>query len=464
MKPHVTLVNPPYPKGAHKHPPFTPLGLGYLAAVLEKNQYDVDVIDCQVLDISHEEVKSELSKRKPDIVGMTSTTLTYKSALRIAKIAKEINPKCLTLLGGVHVTFWDDKALQECPYLDVVVRKEGENTIIEFVERLEKGRDFHDVLGITYRKGEEIIRNPDRPYIEDLDSLPFPAHHLWPIDRLRKYGKVVFPLMTSRGCIFWCEFCSAVRMFGRRFRMRSPKNVVDELEFLHKKYGADNFTFYDDAFTVDQSRVEEICREIHDRNLRITWDCGTRVDMVTKDLLQKMKEAGCIAVWLGVESGSQRIMNAMGKGFTIEKTKKAFKLAKEVGLMTIASVVFGFPGETRESAWETIKLVKEINPDDIGYYIATPYPGTPMADYVKKMGWVKVTDFDKYDTATPIFELPTLSMQELREIREQAFHRFYLRPSYVLRMFSKGGMYGFSATRTAFAHLLRAIKYKFKRP
>jgi len=464
MKPHVTLVNPPYPKGAHRHPPFTPLGLGYLAAVLEKNGYAVDVIDCQVLSLSYDEFRSELSKRQPDVVGMTSTTLTYKSALRIAKIAKEINPNCLTLLGGVHVTFWDDKALQECPYLDVVVRKEGENTIIEFVERLEKGRDFHDVLGITYRKGEEIIRNPDRPYIEDLDSLPFPAHHLWPIDRLRKYGKVVFPLMTSRGCIFWCEFCSAVRMFGRRFRMRSPKNVVDELEFLHKKYGTDNFTFYDDAFTVDQSRVEEICREIHDRNLRITWDCGTRVDMVTKDLLQKMKEAGCIAVWLGVESGSQRIMNAMGKGFTIEKTKKAFKLAKEVGLMTIASVVFGFPGETRESAWETIKLVKEINPDDIGYYIATPYPGTPMADYVKKMGWVKVTDFDKYDTATPIFELPTLSMQELREIREQAFHRFYLRPSYVLRMFSKGGMYGFSATRTAFAHLLRAIKYKFKRP
>jgi anaerobic magnesium-protoporphyrin IX monomethyl ester cyclase len=460
MKPRVTLVNPPYPMGAHKHPPFMPLGLGYLAAVLEKNQCEVDVIDCQVLGLSYEEVKSELGKRKPDIVGLTSTTLTYKSALRIAEIAKEVHPNCLTVLGGCHVTFWDDKALQECPCLDVVVRKEGENTVVELVERWGEGRDFYDVLGVTFRRGGEIVRNPDRPYIEDLDSLPFPAHHLWPVDRLEKYGKVIFPLMTSRGCVFWCKFCSAVRMFGRRFRMRSPKNVVDELEFLQKNYGADTFTFYDDAFTVDQSRVEGICREIHNRKLRITWDCGTRVDMVTKELLQKMKEAGCVAVWLGVEAGSQQIIDAMGKGFTPDTTKKAFKLAKEVGLMTIASVVFGFPGETRKSAWETIKLVEEISPDDIGYYIATPYPGTPMADYVKKMGWLRVTDFDKYDTATPIFELPTLSMDELREIREQAFRRFYLRPGYVLRMFAKGGPYGFSAARTAFAHLLRAAKSK----
>ena len=260
MRPYVTLVNPPYPKGAHQHPPFTPLGLGYLAAVLEKNQYEVDVIDCQALKLSYDQFRNELDKRQPDIIGMTSTTLTYKSALRIAKIAKEVHPNCLTVLGGVHVTFWDDKALQECPYLDVVVRKEGEKTILELAESFRDGRAFHDILGITCRKGEEIVRNPDRPYIENLDSLPFPAHHLWPIDRLRKYGKVVFPLMTSRGCVFWCEFCSAVRMFGRNFRMRSPKNVVDELEHLHNNFGTDSFTFYDDAFTVDQSRVEEICR------------------------------------------------------------------------------------------------------------------------------------------------------------------------------------------------------------
>ena len=173
-----------------------------------------------------------------------------------------------------------------------------------------------------------------------------------------------------------------------------------------------------------------------------------------------MKEAGCIAIWFGVESGSQQVLDAMKKKLSLNQTRKAFKWAEEVGMMTIASVILGFPGETSETAWETVKFVEELNPSDVGYYIATPYPGTPMYDYVKHMGWIKIDDFNKYDTATPIFETPTLGMKKLREIREQAFQKFYLRPPYVLRMFAKGGMYGFSASRTAFAHLLRAVKSK----
>jgi anaerobic magnesium-protoporphyrin IX monomethyl ester cyclase len=458
---HVTLVNPPYPSGAHRHPPFTPLGLGYLAAVLEKNQYKVDVIDCQALRLSFEEVKSEIGKRQPDIVGITSTTLTYKSGLQVAKTAKQTCPKCLTLMGGSHVTFWDKEALQECPELDVVVRKEGENTLLELVQKLDACKSIHNVIGTTCRKDGKVVRNPDRPYIEDIESLPFPAHNLWPLESLRKYGTIVYPVMTSRGCVYWCDFCTAVRMFGRSYRMRSPKNVVDEIEFLHKTYDANQFTFYDDAFTVDQDRTAEICSEIRRRKLKIKWDCETRVDMVTKELLGKMRDAGCIAVWFGVESGSQRVIDAMGKGFSLAQSMKAFQWAKDVGLMTVASAILGFPGETKESALETIKLVEKINPDDVGYYIATPYPGTPMYDLVKEKGWLRITDFNKYDTATPTFETPTLTMQELREIREKAFHRFYLRPSYVIHMFAKGGIYGFSSSRTAFAHLLRAVKAKF---
>jgi anaerobic magnesium-protoporphyrin IX monomethyl ester cyclase len=259
LRTHTTLINPPYPPAAHQHPPFIPLGIGYLAAVLEKNQYPVDVVDCQALKLSYEELKSEISKRQPNIVGITSTTLTYKSALQTAKAAKQACPNCLTILGGPHVTFWDENALQECPDLDIVVRKEGENTLLELVRRLQARKSLIDVLGTTCREDKEIIRNPDRPYIENLDELPFPAHHLFPLQHFKKYGKIVFPLSTSRGCTFWCSFCSAVRMFGRRYRMRNPKNVVNELEFLTKKYNAEQFTFYDDAFTVDQHRVQEIC-------------------------------------------------------------------------------------------------------------------------------------------------------------------------------------------------------------
>jgi anaerobic magnesium-protoporphyrin IX monomethyl ester cyclase len=460
LKVHVTFVNPPYPPDAHQHPAFIPLGIGYLAAMLEKNDYSVNVIDAQALGLTYDEIENELRKQKPDIVGVTSTTLTYKSALRIFETAKKVNSDCLTLYGGCHATFWDEEALTECPQLDIVVRGEGENTLVELVKKKEAGKDCSKVVGTTSRKKGKIIKNPDRPYIENLDELPFPSRHLFPIERFRKYGKVIFPLTTSRGCVYWCDFCTAVRMFGRKYRMRSPKNVVDELEFLYKKYGEEQYTFYDDAFTVNQTRVEEICDEIIRRKLPIKWDCETRVDMFTKELLIKMKKAGCIALWLGVESGSQKTLDAMRKGITVEQTIRAFSWAREIGLLTVASVILGFPGETKETAWETIKLVEKIQPDDIGIYVATPYPGTPLYDNVKEQGLLKITDFNKYDTATPTFETPTMSMKELREIRDKAYQRFYLRPTHVLRMLSKGGVYGYSATRTSLAWLRRAIMSK----
>ena len=460
MKPHVTLVNPPAPEGYAGHLPFALLGLGYLAAVLEKNHYEVDVIDCPVLNLSYEDFKTEIRKRQPNIVGLTSTTLTYNPALKLAKIAKEALPNCLTFIGGPHVTFWDDKTLQECPYIDVIVRKEGEYTLLELAQKVEADQNFHDVLGITYRQNGKIVRNPDRPYIEDLDSLPFPARHLWPMERLRKYENILY-LAASRGCVFWCEFCATVRMHGRKFRMRSPKDIVDELEFLHKTYGVTNFTFCDDAFTVEPDRTEELCRLILERKLKIKWNCGTRVDMLTRELLLKMREAGCISVWSGVESGSQRVLDAMHKGITTEQTIRVYEWIRELGLKPVPNVILGFPGETKESAWETIKFVEKISPDEVGFYnIATPFPGTPLYDTVKKNGWLRVTDFDKYDTVTPVFETPWLSMKELKEIREQAFHHFYTRPTYVIRMFGKGWMYGFAALKTALAHLFTSAKSK----
>ncbi|TRO53681.1 radical SAM protein [Candidatus Bathyarchaeota archaeon] len=463
MKPHVTLVNPPAPSGSTGHMPFALLGLGYLGAILEKNRYEVDVIDCQVLKLSYKDFRIEIGKHRPDIVGLTSTTLTYLSALRLARIVKEVLPECLIFIGGPHVTFWDKEALEECPALEVIIRREGEYTLLELVQKVEEGKDFSDVLGITYRKEGKIVKNPDRPYIEDLDSLPFPARHLWPMEKLRKYEDILY-LAASRGCVFWCEFCATVRMHGRKFRMRSPKNIVDELEFLYKTYGITNFTFCDDAFTVDPERTKELCKLIIERNLKIKWNCGTRIDMLTRDLLISMREAGCVSVWSGVESGSQTVLDAMHKGITTEQTLRVYCWIRELGLKPVPNVILGFPGETKESAWETIKFVEKISPDEVGFYnIATPFPGTPLYDSVKEKGWLRVTDFDKYDTVTPIFETPWLSMEELRHIRGQAFHHFYMRPTYIVRMFRKGWMYGFAALRTAMAHFIMSTKSKFKR-
>ena len=460
MKPHVTLVNPAAPVGAAMHMPFALLGLGYLAAVLEKNQYEVDVIDCQVLKLSFEDFRSEISKRQPNIVGVTSSTLTYQSALKLIKIAKEVCPNCITVAGGSHVTFWDDKALEECPELDIVVRREGENTLLELVQRIEAGKVYNDAIGTTCRKEGKIVRNPDRPYIEDLDNLPFPARHLWPMERFREYEDILY-LATSRGCVYWCEFCTTVRMHGRKYRMRSPKNVVDELELLHKTYGISKFTFCDDAFTVDQPRTEALCNEILKRGLKIEWNCGTRVDMLTKELLAKMKEAGCISVWFGVESGSQQVLDAMKKGITPELTTKVLGWVREIGLKPIPNVILGFPGETKKSAWETIKFVEKISPDDVGFYnVATPFPGTPMYDLVKEKGWLRVTDFDKYDTTKPIFETPWLSMKELGKLREGAFHHYYLRRAY---FFDERRWFKLSTAMVVGMHLVANIKLKLRR-
>jgi radical SAM superfamily enzyme YgiQ (UPF0313 family) len=249
-------------------------------------------------------------------------------------------------------------------------------------------------------------------------------------------------------------------MFGRGYRMRSPKNVVDEMQLVHDKYGVEQVTFYDDAFTVNRERVIKICEELHARKLDMTWDCGTRVDMVDREMLKTMRGAGCIAVWLGVESGSEAILGAMNKKIKLDQTRVAYKTAHDVGLMTIANVVLGFPGETEKTARETINFVKELNPDDVGFYVATPYPGTPMYEQVKEKGWLKVTDFNKYDTAGPTFETPWLTMEKLAEIRYKAYQQFYLRPGYIFKMMRRGGTYGRSAVKTSAAYALRAMHIK----
>jgi len=457
----ITLVNPPYPPSVHSHPPFIPLGIAYLGAVAEKEGLEVTVIDCQAEKLSYEAFRSRIEQTPSDVVGVTATTLLYKSAMQLVAIAKQVHPQAVTMLGGSHGSFWDENALDEYPSLDIVVRREGEATFIELLDKLQSKTSVNNVLGITFRSREgKITRNPDRPFLEDLDSLPFPAHHLLPLETLKRMGKVLFPLITSRGCVFWCDFCSTVRMFGRGYRMRSPKNVVDEMEMVHNKYGISQVTFYDDAFTVNRDRVLKICEELHTRKLEIEWDCGTRVDMVDRELLKTMRDAGCIAVWLGVESGSETILGAMNKSIKLDQTRLAYKTAHEVGLMTIANTVLGFPGETEQTARETINFVKELNPDDVGFYVATPYPGTPMYEQVKKNGWLRVTDFDKYDTAGPTFETPWLSMKRLAEIRYKAYQEFYLCPGYVIKMMRRGGTYGISAVKTSAAYALRAMHIK----
>jgi len=458
VKVHVTLVNPPYPSGA-PHSIFIPLGLSYLATVLEKNHYEVDVIDCPVLNLTREELGDEIIKRQPDVVGVTSTTLTYTPALEIAKTAKEARPECLIILGGPHVTVMDEQTLREQPEVDIIVRGEGEQTVLELAHQISKSnmKNLHEIAGITFRKNERIVRTPNRTFIQNLDELPHPAFKHFPLSKYRIFGKTYLPIITSRGCPFQCTFCLASRMCGRRFRARSPKNVVDELEWLRDTHGADTFAFYDDTFTFDRRRASEICGEMKNRNIGLPWDCRTRVDQVSKELLAKLRAANCQLIHFGVESGSQKMLDAMKKGTTVEQNERAIVWAKEVCISVAISVVVGYPGETTDMLQQTLDFIRRTEPDYVYVCVAIPYPGTELYSLLKDLGWEMSAEWSRYDEQTQVFKNPLLPSEKIEEMRKTFYNRFFS-PSYILHKSLKRDFYSQIMARTALNHLLWRIR------
>jgi anaerobic magnesium-protoporphyrin IX monomethyl ester cyclase len=458
VKTHVTLVNPPSPSGA---PPslFIPLGIGYLAAVLEKNQYEVDVIDCQALRPTRNQLKAELIKSQPDVVGVTSATLTYKPALDIVKTAKETLPNCLTVLGGPHVTALDEQTLSEAPEADIVVRGEGEQTMLELADLVSKSdlKNLQEVEGITFRKNSQIVRTKDRAFIQSLDELPHPAYKHFPLSKYQLSGKMYLPIITSRGCPFQCTFCLASKMCGKRFRTRSPKKVVDELEWLRDVHGADVFAFYDDTFTFDIKRVYEICEEMKNRGFKLPWDCRTRVDRISKEVLSKMRDTNCQLIHFGVESGSQKMLSAMKKGTTVEQNERAIRWTKEVGISVAISVVVGYPGETADMLKQTFDFIRKTGPDYVYVCQAIPYPGTELYDLLKELGWDVSTEWNRYDEQSQVFKNPILSPQKIDEMRGNFYNSFFS-PTYFLRKSLKRDFYSQIMTRAALNHLLWRIK------
>ena len=428
----IALVNPPTLKGVYHHQLFLPIGLAYLAAVLKENGHEVTVIDCPALEMDHEKLKAKLASFEPDVVGITSMTPTIQSTLLSARVAKEVCPDAIVTLGGPHATFMDRQILEQEASVDVVVRGEGEQTLLEMAQNVADSKSLHSVDGITFRNSDQIIQIPNRPVIQNLDQLPYPAYDCFPLKRYTLFGKLFLPIITSRGCPFQCSFCTTSRMFGKEYRARSPKNIVDELEFLKNTYGADAFTFYDDTLTLDRNRIFKICEEIKTRKINVPWDCQTRVDQISREVLAKMRETKCQQVFFGVESGCQKILDAVKKRTTVEQNAKAIKLAKEAGLFVAISIIIGYPGETADMVKQTLDFIRKAEPDDVYLCVATPYPGTELRRLVEEMGWKMSTDWVLYDTVTPVFENPLLPAEEIRKLRKTFYDIFYS-PMYVLR-------------------------------
>jgi anaerobic magnesium-protoporphyrin IX monomethyl ester cyclase len=347
----------------------------------------------------------------------------------------------------------DREILGQESTVDIVVRGEGEQTFLELAQYAFDSKSLHRVDGITFRNNRRIVRTPNRPFIQNLDQLPYPTYKHFQLKKYRLFGKLFLPIITSRGCPFQCSFCTTSRMFGKEFRARSPKNIVDELELLRNVYGADAVTFYDDTLTLDRKRILEICEEIKNRKIAFPWDCQTRVDQVSKEVLVKMRETNCQQIFFGIESGCQKILDVVKKRTSIEQNEKAIKWAKDAGLFVAISIIIGYPGETMDMLKQTLDFIRKVEPDDVYLCVATPYPGTELRRLVEGMGLKMSTEWGLYDTITPVFENPLLSAEDIRKLRRNFYDSFYS-PIYVLRHLFKRNFHSRIMARTALNHLL----------
>jgi radical SAM superfamily enzyme YgiQ (UPF0313 family) len=438
-----------------------PIGLAYLAAVLEKEGHEVEIFDMQIEDRIFSNV---LSKFNPDIVGVSSATPLFNRSVDILKEVKRFNPNILTVIGGPHPTALPSQtAAESC--IDVVIFGEGETALCELVKNLKKNK-LDEIKGIAYKINGRVVVNEPRKPIDDLDSLPFPAYHLL---KLKKYRhplmktNAVISILTSRGCPYSCCFCNK-KIFGHKFRARSPENVVDEMEFLVNEYRIKEFLIIDDNFTSDKNRVVKICEEIIKRGLKISWATpnGIRIDTVDRELIRLMKRAGCYSLTFGIESGSPRIIKSIGKQISLNQVRKVFKICRLENIQTTALFVIGLPNETADDLRKTIDFSKEIRADVADFHILIPLPGTPVYDYLKKEGLLLENDWSKYSFHTePVFRTKELTKDEILMWYKTAYREFYTNPYLYLDRLRK--MTSLSAIRNnakAFKTILQSFILK----
>lgn len=449
----VLLVNPPftledrYGKKLKIAGPLLPsLGLAYIAAVLERDGHDVEILDAPALDCSSSDIASHVKKGRYDVIGITAQTPMYGRFVEAVKAIRSACPGVPMMAGGPHSSIMPKEILMENPQLDYAIYGEGEVTVCELMQAIEGKMKPADVMGIAYRDGGKVLVTPPRPFIENIDDIPMPARHLLPMKRYRPapstYKRTpLLHMITSRGCPFSCVYCSSRSIFGRVYRAHSPMRVADEMEDIIDRYGAREIFFLDDIFTLNRKWALSVCDEIIRRGLhrKVEWSCSTRANTVDPGLLGHMRKAGCWQIHYGLESGSQRLLDYIKKGITLEQSRKAVYWARKAGIEVRAYFMIGLPTETKEDTLQTIRFAKELNPDYAKFSLTTPYPGTPLFDMANERGEIKSFSWSTYKTLGGFTddERPYVPRgrrsSELKYMEKKAYRDFYLRPSYILK-------------------------------
>lgn len=401
-----------------------PLGLCYMAAVLEKAGHEVQIMDSPVNDYRINHILDEVRTFQPEVIGIAAITSLAEVTKGICYAIKKEFPNTTIMVGGPHATIMPKEVVEQMP-VDIVLVEEADGKIAEILADLPRYKEM------------KIVQCGK---VKDLNTLPYPARHLLDMSKYTslpntyKTSANVFQMVTSRGCPYTCTFCFDAR---GTFRQRSVQNVIGEIKLLIKEYGVKEVAFWDDIMTMNKRWMHEFCDELEKENMDLVWSCYTRLNLVDKPLLEHMKKAGCWNIFFGIEAGDQELLDNMKKLMTLEQMRQAVRWTQEAGIEIRGSFMIGLPGETPEKARKTIQFAIELEPDYAQFSITTPYPGTELWNTYEKYGKLDKT-FKDYHGWSPVF-VPKgyKDRQELMAIHKEAFRRFYMRPKYVARRIAK---------------------------
>src|SRR3972149_1162696 len=417
-----------------------PLGLAYIAAVLEKEGFEVEILDNYMLKKPIEDVKLQVKKLNPEIVGIGCSSNTYQRCEENAKAVKQVLPSCKVVVGGPHPSFMPESMLQH-PEIDYVVMGEGKRAMLELAINIRKRASdsaFASIPGIAYNHEGKTVKNA-QSFIKDLDQLPFPARHLLPMHlyfRAIDYLDVepVTTMTVLRGCPYNCNWCNVKGLWGATCRAFGPARVVTEIDHLVKNYGIKGIYFMGDNFTINKKRTMQLCELIKESKLGIEWACDTGVDQISQELLKAMKAAGCRTIWFGVESGYPAILKKINRGITTQQVEQTIKLCKEEGVKTAVSFMLGIPGETVKDMKATYEFAKKIDPDWCHFNIFIAYPGCYLYEEILRDGL-----YDRLEDFLAYVKTEDFNYESLLETQRRFHRAFNRRPKRILRKIRREG-------------------------
>jgi radical SAM superfamily enzyme YgiQ (UPF0313 family) len=431
----ILLTYPPFKEGGrswrwsstfktkHIYFLYPPWFLAYSAALLERENIDVNLIDAVATDMDDNAFVNYVNKINPELLVAETSTMTISNDLQLMKrIKDEIG--CKIALTGSHVTALCNEIFSSSPFIDFILLGEYEMTLLELAKKLHSGK-FQNILGLAFMQQNKIKINEGRPLISDLDSLPFPARHFLPMDRYNEASARVpnQQMISSRGCPFQCVFCVMPQVFyNHTVRYRSPSNVVDEMELLIEDYKPKEIYFDDDSFTLNSQHVLGICKEIKNRSLDIQWSCMGHAK-INENVLKEMVNVGCVGIKFGVETVSPNVQDTIKKRLNIEEIKNFVNMAKKYKLRTHATYMLGLPGDTKESMERNLRFAISLGTDKFQISIATPYPGTEFYEWAKANKYLVTEDFRQYDgNKGAVISYPNLSKEEIDDAFKKALN------------------------------------------